>query len=118
MSLTVTIKEARMEISFPGTLNESIGNAVQDEVVRLQAVFKNFAGSLIDPTGVSFYVMRESDSNFTFYMYGTGEIVRSETGVYYLDIDTAAESGNYLWRVLATSYSAKQGSFYIEPEVP
>ncbi len=118
MSLTVTIDEARLDVTFPGTDNPRHGDCVQGQVVRLAATFKDFAGSLTDPPGVSVYVFRVADENFTFLMYGGGTIVRTSTGVYYLDIDTAAESGDYEWRVTATSYSAKQGSFYVTPADP
>jgi hypothetical protein len=118
MSLIATIEEAKLRISFPGAKNESVGNCTQGDTVRIQATFQNFDSALVDPPGVAFYVFRDADENFTFQMYGGGQVLKSETGVYYLDVSTAAESGTYEWRVTGIGYGAKQGSFYVEPADP
>lgn len=118
MSLIVTIEEAKLRITFPYLSNDKVGNCSQGDTVRLTATFQDFDTALVDPPGVSFYVFRVADENFTFLMYGTGEIIKSETGVYYLDIATAVESGDYEWRVTGVGFGAKQGSFYVEPANP
>ncbi len=118
MSLTAIIDEAKLRITFPGLKNEKAGNCAQGDTVRLTAAFQDFDSALVDPPGVAFYVFRVADENFTFLMYGTGEIIKSETGVYYLDISTAAESGEYEWRVIGIGFGAQQGSFYVTPANP
>lgn len=118
MGLAVTIKETGLTVSFPGADNDNKGNCVQGTFVRIRAVFKSFTGALTDPAAVSFFVESESDGNEIFFMYGTGEIIRESTGIYYYDASTASHSGVFNWRVLGTSLApgARQGSFYVTPE--
>lgn len=68
--------------------------------VRLSATF-TVSGTATDPTAVTFKI-REPDATVTTYVYGTdAELVKSSTGVYYVDYTTAAE-GIHAWRMVGT----------------
>lgn len=107
-------------------------NFTQGQKVRIKGTFKNFAGSLIDPTFVRFFIQREGDGEWDEFEYGdsdsessfssdsSSEIVRVSVGIYYLDVDTSPESGVWNWRIVSSGpyANAKQGQFYVEPMQP
>lgn len=93
----------------------------QGAVVRLTATFKNFAGTLTDPTVVTFFVQSRGDNEWSEYIYdGVNSIVRSGTGVYYFEQDTSDEAGRYNWRIISSGLApgSRQGSFYVVPMDP
>lgn len=103
----------------------------QGQTVRLLTAFKNFDGVPTDPSAVRFYIQRDADSEWAVYEYDAIDDsssdssfsdgpVRVSEGVFYLDVDTTAQSGVWKWRVVGTGAapSAKQGSFYITPMDP
>lgn len=68
--------------------------------VRLSATFE-VNGVATDPTTVTFKV-RAPSGTVTTYVYGTDvQLVKSATGVYYVDYTTAAE-GLHAWRMAGT----------------
>lgn len=68
--------------------------------VRLSATFA-IAGVATDPTAVTFKI-RVPAGTITTYVYGTdAQLVKSATGVYYVDHTTAAE-GIHAWRMAGT----------------
>ena len=69
-------------------------------LVRLQATF-TVSGTVTDPTAVTFK-LRDPIGTVTTYVYGTdAQLVKSATGVYYVDYTTAAE-GLHAWRMTGT----------------
>lgn len=81
------------------------------DVVRVQGVFKNAAGTTVDPTAITFK-FQVPDGTITTYIYGTdAEVVRSATGTYYCDITTTDE-GRYSCRWAGTGNNAAAGERY------
>lgn len=75
------------------------------DLVRVTALFKNAAGSLIDPTGTITFKFQDPSGNETPYtcVGGTSgvQIVRDSAGTYHLDIDID-EAGTWYYRAEAT----------------
>ncbi len=70
-------------------------NYIVGDAPRLTGTFKNSAGSASDPSGIVFKI-REPDGALTTYTYGTdAELVRSSTGVYYVDWPVAKVGAHY-----------------------
>jgi hypothetical protein len=70
------------------------------DVVRTTATFTNTAGTAADPTAVVARVRTPNSppTTFTTYTYGVGaDIVKTATGVYYLDV-TCSLGGTYYVR--------------------
>lgn len=68
--------------------------------IRLTATFE-ISDTATDPTAVTFKV-RAPSGTVTTYIYGTdAQLVKSATGVYYVDYTPAAE-GIYAWRMAGT----------------
>ena len=75
--------------------------------VRTTGTFTNAAGTAIDPAVVKFSVKPPSGT-VTTYTYGVdSEVVKSATGIYYIDTDLN-EVGN--WAVRAWSTGTGQAS--------
>ena len=89
---------------------------IQGQLVRITANFKTLTGSLLDPTVVQFKRYRVADADLVTYTYGSGTLLRTSTGIYYVDLDTTALSGQYNWQFLATGtgQNMQQGSFYVQ----
>jgi hypothetical protein len=87
----------------------------EGDLVRVTGTFTNAAGTAVDPAAVTAYC-RNPSRVVTTFVYGTDvEVVRSATGVYYMDIN-ANEPG--LWRYGFRSTGSGQGAdehrFYVE----
>lgn len=86
--------------------------------VRCWVTFQDSAGTAQDPTAVNFKFM-DASGNTTSYVYGgTGAntaLVKSDTGIYYVDID-ADEKGTfwYRWWSTGTGKAAAEASFRVE----
>lgn len=74
-------------------------------------------GSAHDPTAVSF-TMKEPDGTRTTYVYGTdAEVVRSATGIYYVNWSATQEGRHYYrWFATGTGQAAEEGSFIVRQE--
>ena len=71
------------------------------DLCRLITTFKDSAGTVTDPTGVTFSVKAPSGT-VTTYVYGVdGQLGKTSTGVYYVDF-TPAQSGRHIYRWVAT----------------
>lgn len=84
------------------------------QMVRLTATFA-VSGANTDPTTVTFKV-RAPSGTITTYLYGTdSQLVKSATGVYYVDYTTAAE-GIHAWRMAGTGtcVAAEEQRFTVE----
>ena len=89
--------------------------AVHDpgDLLRLTTTFANSAGTITDPTGVTFSV-RKPDGTVTTYVYPTdAQLVKSTTGVYYVDF-TITLAGRHVYRWVGTGalVTAESGVFY------
>lgn len=85
----------------------------KNDVVRIQTTFTNTAGTATDPTDVSIVVKPPSGTETT-YDYNPGDIVKSSTGIYYLDV-TANATGMWVFRWTGTGTVAQidEGQFYV-----
>jgi len=82
--------------------------------IRCTGTVTNTAGSVVDPSALTFRYKRPSGS-VTIYTYGTdAELVRDSTGVYYVDI-TTTEKGTWSYRFASTSgaVAAGEGEFIV-----
>ena len=75
------------------------------DLVRMTALFKNAAGTLIDPSGTITFKYQDPSGNespFTCVGGTSGaSIVRDSAGTYHLDID-ADEAGTWYYRAEST----------------
>ena len=86
------------------------------DLVRIEGVFTDTEGTLIDPNGVSLFVTNPAGVT-TEYIYGTDlELVKDSTGNYHVDV-TADAPGQWLWKWASTGtgQAAEHGEFMVEP---
>ena len=86
------------------------------DLVRVRGTFTDADGDVHDPTAVLFTFKAPSDDEATSYTYGEdAELVKSSTGVYYVDVD-ADEAGDWWCRFHATGtgQAAAERSFKVE----
>jgi uncharacterized protein YfaS (alpha-2-macroglobulin family) len=85
---------------------------VGDEV-RLAAVFKNIAGTLIDPAVVNVTITNPAGTATTYTYPVT--VIKDSTGNYHIDVDANAP-GTWTWRWYSTGSgkAAQKGSFRVE----
>ena len=84
--------------------------------VRSTCTFENSAGTDVDPTAVA-VSYRTPGSAAVTKTYGTDvEVVKSATGIYYidLDLDTAGE-WRLRWAGTGSNKAAKEAQIYCEP---
>jgi hypothetical protein len=86
------------------------------DLVRIATIFKNSAGTAIDPTGVKFAYTPPSGETVEFVYPTDPELVKDSTGNYHVDLDTA-EAGPwyYRWIGTGTGQAAENGQFFVEP---
>jgi len=71
------------------------------QTLRLTATFRDDAGDPTDPTTITFN-LRIDEEDIEEYVYGEDvELVKSGTGVYYIDVSLAA-SGKYVYQFIGT----------------
>lgn len=82
--------------------------------VRLTATFTNLAGTATDPSTVTFR-MKLPGGTTTTYTYGsTAELVKSSTGVYYVDW-TFSVAGSHYYRFAGTGTVAAADEGVLTP---
>ena len=89
-----------------------IGDSVRETVT-----FKNASSAAADPTAVKCHVLKPSSTTASFiYAVSTGTIVRTGTGVYYLDITTTGH-GEYgiRWDGTGAVVASVSGWFSVRP---
>lgn len=89
----------------------SVGN-----LVRVSAVFKDAAGTAIDPTTVGFKVRRPDTGAVTTYVYGTdAQLVKDSVGNYHVDVSADA-TGEWPYRFYSTGtgQAAQESSFFAD----
>jgi len=85
--------------------------------IRETVTFKNASSAVADPTAVKCHVEAPSGGVTShIYAVSTGSIVRSSTGVYYLDITTTG-FGRYevRWSGTGTVVASVEGWFSVRP---
>lgn len=83
--------------------------------IRLKAIFADSAGTVIDPTTVSFKYLADAVGITTTLTYPNANLIRELTGNYYTDIDTNEASGRYTWNWIATGtgQASSANEFYV-----
>lgn len=83
---------------------------------RLEGRFKNSAGTLVDPGGVTFKV-KDPSGNIDTYVYGTNpEVVKQSTGIYYID-NLVDEAGTWHYKYFSTGSAQAAGESDFEVAV-
>jgi len=85
------------------------------DLVRCTATFTDSAGDAIDPTAIVFRIKLPDDTT-TVYTYGTdAELVKSATGVYYVDYTTvAAGTLDYRFEGTGAAVAAAESLFGVK----
>lgn len=79
----------------------TINQYTSGDVVRVTATFTDLAGTETDPSTVT-VLYEDPSGNVTSKVYGVdGEVVKSATGIYYIDI-TTDEGGVWKYRFEGT----------------
>lgn len=94
-----------------------------DGVAHVRGEFRNAETKLLaDPSNITFQWINPTDypstsmSGVYTYSTGTGDIVRSSTGLYYVDLNTTEEGRwYYRWLVSGLVNGSFEGSFEVEP---
>ena len=87
------------------------------DVVRCTAVFTDAAGSGVNPTTVTF-TFRDPAGTVVSYVYGVDpEVVRPETGTFYIDVPVEDQDGVWHIRCVGTGDNAAAGEshFIVRP---
>lgn len=92
-----------------------------NDLVRVTALFKNAAGTLIDPSGTITFKYQDpsgNESTDTYFGGTTASIVREATGTYHLDIDVD-EAGVWYYKAKAvgTGQAADEQMFVCDATV-
>lgn len=83
------------------------------DAVQINCTFKS-GGVATDPTTVTLTVYSDS-AGLSTYTYGAGQIVKSDTGIYYKVITPAyAETYRYRWVATGTVVTARANKFIVE----
>lgn len=92
---------------------------VEGNAPRFTVTFTNDEGVKVDPDEVTFLV-EQPDASVTAYVYGTdAEVVKDETGVYYIDITLdVGQFWFWRWEGAGTTFAACQGDLYVIPARP
>ena len=80
---------------------------VGDEV-RCTGTFTDANGAAVDPTAV-YVKVKDPSGNVTTYQYGEDpEVVKSDTGIYYVDVNVD-EAGDWWYRFYSTGTGQAAG---------
>ena len=82
--------------------------------VRCTGTWTTAAGAAVDPTTVTF-IYEDPSGNTTTLIYDTdAEVIKSDTGIYYVDVD-ADESGTWQtrWESTGTGKAAGEDEFFV-----
>ncbi len=87
------------------------------DLVRIAAIFKNAAGTPIDPTTVQFKFTTPALVTTTYTYPSDAQLVKDSTGNYHVDIDA---NTNGTWRVRfqssGTGQAAAEDEFFIKSD--
>lgn len=94
-------------------------NFIQGNLVRVTVTFQDLLGVNTDPTSVTAKIENPSKVTTTYTYLSTADIVRSATGVYYIDVDLD-EGGIWKYRFegIGNLKAASQDSLKCIAEVP
>ena len=87
------------------------------DLVRVSGVWKNAAGTAIDPTTVAFKFTTPAGATTTYNYPADGQLVKDSTGNYHVDIN-ASTNGTWLYRFESTGsgQAAAEGNFFIKSD--
>ena len=81
--------------------------------VRATVTFRNISDVLTDPTTIIIRTKTTADVEASFTYGVDAEVIKSSTGIYYMDITTTA-AGNYFYRGVGTGTLVAAGeSFFV-----
>ena len=85
------------------------------DVARLTVVFKNLAGSVVDPTAVKVYIKLPTDA-FLEYTYLVGaEVIKDSVGTYHMDYPITMDGMHYYkWTGTGAVYAAEESQFFVK----
>lgn len=84
------------------------------DLVRISAVFRDIAGTLVDPTTVALKVTKPSGAQNT-YTFALSQVIKDSTGNYHYDAAAdAAGLWRYTWSSTGAGQAAENGEFRVE----
>lgn len=85
------------------------------DLVRVTGVFKDIAGTLIDPSTVQLKVTKPDGTTTTYAFNGSPAVSKDSTGNYHVDasIDQVGR-WYYTWISTGTGQAAENGEFMVE----
>lgn len=89
--------------------------AVHDpgDLRRLGVTFTNLAGTITDPTAVTFSIRDPAGTIVTYVYLADAELVRSSAGIYYVDYAINLPGRHaYRWSGTGAVATAETGEFY------
>ena len=94
----------------------TLANYTYGERIRGTFTVSDFAGDPVDPTTVTFSLLKPDSLVAVDNVYGVDvELVQDSTGVYHIDRDTDAEGPwKYRWVGSGNVATAKEGMFYVD----
>lgn len=89
------------------------------QLVRMDAEFRNRAGALVDPTEIYLLIKTPQPNGGEYFQFvyngGLGDIIRVNTGIFYMNF-TPLVGGkfDYRWESTGTGQAAAESSFAVE----
>jgi len=93
---------------------------IQGQKIKITAYFRDQNAALADPTNV-FFRYKVNSAAVTEEAYGAGQVLKSATGTYYIELDTTNYFGTLAFRWYSTGNiqtTHKQDTIEIERAEP
>ena len=83
--------------------------------IRFSAAFKNLAGTLTDPTTVTFKIESPSGTVVTYVYLTDSQLIKDSTGNYHVDyLPASSGAWNYRWEGAGAIVSASEQWFDVK----
>lgn len=84
------------------------------DVTRISVVFKNLAGTVVDPTVVKISIKLPTDVVLEYtYLIGA-EVIKDSTGTYHMDYPITIDGMHYYkWTGTGAVYAAEESQFFV-----
>ena len=85
------------------------------DVTRISVVFKNLAGTVVDPTVVKIRIKLPTNVELAYeYLIGA-EVIKDSTGTYHMDYPITMDGMHYYkWTGTGAVYAAEESQFFVK----